>query len=392
MKKLLFLLTIFSLCTFNVDAQKKVPHHQRTYPTTPAASRNEIILPQVKGYNCYKADFHVHTHYSDGQVSPAGRAYEAWYDGLDILAITDHYEYQKGVKLSFEVTAPYNPEGVPTTYKKASEANGIKTDFNAIHNEAEKYVKSKGWNMLLVKGCEMARPKLGHYNALFLTDINAIYNKDLEVAFRNAKKQGGIIMHNHPGNVTKYETEWHKSVYDEGLIDAVEVANGYNIYPYMMNRCLDKGLAILSGTDAHGVASYPYASVGNLRTMTIVLAKNLTEKAVKDAILKQRTIVYSGGDLIGDEMWLAELMNAAIDCRIVGEDEESRSYILTNNSSLTFSLGTKGKYVRQIGPFMSHNVTIKKGKNGKHPNPKYSVGNMWVKDYKNPKITLEIDK
>jgi hypothetical protein len=32
--------------------------------------RQEIILPQVNGYNVYKADLHVHTLFSDGTVMP----------------------------------------------------------------------------------------------------------------------------------------------------------------------------------------------------------------------------------------------------------------------------------------------------------------------------------
>ena len=37
------------------------------------AKRTEIVLPQVKGYTLYKADFHVHTIYSDGDVTPRER-------------------------------------------------------------------------------------------------------------------------------------------------------------------------------------------------------------------------------------------------------------------------------------------------------------------------------
>ena len=57
-----------------------------------AVDRTEIILPEIKGYNAYKADFHVHTIYSDGEVTPRERIREACYDGLDIIAITDHLE------------------------------------------------------------------------------------------------------------------------------------------------------------------------------------------------------------------------------------------------------------------------------------------------------------
>ena len=70
MKKLLVVL-LLGACV-GASAQPKIPYGHRTHTST-TSRRTEIILPQVKGLNCYKADFHVHTSYSDGQVSPAGR-------------------------------------------------------------------------------------------------------------------------------------------------------------------------------------------------------------------------------------------------------------------------------------------------------------------------------
>ena len=90
-------LAFVALCVFTTSAQKTMPQ-VTTLARTKNANRTEIILPQVKGYTCYKGDFHVHTTYSDGKVNPAGRVMEAWLDGLDIVAITDHYEHHSGVK------------------------------------------------------------------------------------------------------------------------------------------------------------------------------------------------------------------------------------------------------------------------------------------------------
>ena len=58
-------------------------------------AREEIVFPKVAGYLVLKGDFHIHTVYSDGQVLPETRVWEAWRDGLDILSITDHPEYQR---------------------------------------------------------------------------------------------------------------------------------------------------------------------------------------------------------------------------------------------------------------------------------------------------------
>ena len=88
MKRLLIALVLLALCATDVSAQKKEVVRRRFF--TLGQDRTEIILPKVKGFNCYKADFHVHTIYSDGDVTPRERIREAWYDGLDIIAITDH--------------------------------------------------------------------------------------------------------------------------------------------------------------------------------------------------------------------------------------------------------------------------------------------------------------
>ena len=41
-----------------------------------------------------KCDLHMHTVFSDGNVWPSIRVQEAIKDGLDVISITDHIEYQ----------------------------------------------------------------------------------------------------------------------------------------------------------------------------------------------------------------------------------------------------------------------------------------------------------
>lgn len=377
--------------------QKKIPQAVRTCSEI-TLRRTEIHLPQVKGYNIYKGDFHVHTSYSDGRVNPAGRITEAWVDGLDIVAITDHYEGQRGVKGFFKVAAPYNEDGQPTKYQAASDAKKVMVDFNAIHREAEKQLEKSGYPMLLVKGCEMARnPKThGHFNCIFVQDANPLYDPDLKVAFKRVHEQGGIVIHNHPSykRGTTDKSEWHEEVYREGLIDGVEVANGYSYYPLMVNRCLDEKLTMFGNTDEHGLTAHKYASAGNHRTMTFVLAKELTEKAVKDAILKHRTLVYSGGNVIGEEKWLAELLNESIECRVIQEFNEkgARKFQLTNHSSIPYTLRS-GKKTHHLEPFKSIYITLGKDKeSGEQLTPKFSVENMWHVDNQNPTIYIKLDK
>ena len=130
MKKSIIFLLFASLCIFNVDAQKKIPHTYRPMGVQPS-HRTEIILPQVNGYNVYKGDFHIHTSYSDGRVNPKGRVTEAWHDGLDVIAITDHYEGTSGLKGALKVAAPQSADGKAMGYKGAKELGVAPADFNA---------------------------------------------------------------------------------------------------------------------------------------------------------------------------------------------------------------------------------------------------------------------
>ena len=397
MKKFIAFSLVAIIACPTLWAQKSIPHSVRTCNRA-TALRREIHLPKVKGFNCYKGDFHIHTSYSDGRVNPAGRVVEAWLDGLDIIAITDHYESRSGERRFFKVIAPYYGDDEPMKYKSASEAGAVLADFNAIHEEAAAQLKKAGYPMLLIKGCEMARGAQthGHFNALFLKDINTVYDKDMAAAFRNVKEQGGIVVHNHPAwrRDTSDKTEFHELVYGEGLIDGVEVANGYTFYPHIVRRCVDEKLAMFGNSDEHDITTNRFGQMGVYRTMTLVFAKNLTEKAIKDAILARRTVAYSGGCLIGEESWLVELLNEAVDCRLTKVDDKTNEhfYLLTNTCSIPMHL-RRGRTNYLLEPFKSVMIGVGKGKTeAKDYKPVFTVDNMWVVDYKHPKVELKIDK
>ena len=252
--------------------------------------------------------------------------------------------------------------------------------------------------MLLIKGCEMARNAKthGHYNCLFLKDINGLYNKDMAEAFRNVKKQGGIIIHNHPAWRRKVsdKTEFHEEVYSEGLINGVEVVNGHTFYPRMVKRCIDEKLTMFANTDLHSPSTYSHRVPKVLRTMTLILAKELTEEDIKDAILKRRTLAHVAGNIIGEEKWLAELLNESIECRVIQELNEkgARKFQLTNHSSIPYTLRS-GKKTHHLEPFKSIYITLGKDKeSGEQLTPKFSVENMWHVDNQNPTIYIKLDK
>ena len=59
-----------------------------------AGEQNQANFPDIPGFKTLKCDFHMHTVFSDGNVWPTVRVDEAVREGLDVIAITDHIEYQ----------------------------------------------------------------------------------------------------------------------------------------------------------------------------------------------------------------------------------------------------------------------------------------------------------
>ena len=74
--------------------------------------RTELPFPDLPGLVTLRCDFHLHTVFSDGDVWPTVRVEEAWRDGLDAIALTDHIEYQR------------YKEDIPVNYGRAVDWRG----------------------------------------------------------------------------------------------------------------------------------------------------------------------------------------------------------------------------------------------------------------------------
>ena len=350
--------------------------------------RAEMILPQINGYNIYKADLHVHTFYSDGDVSAKGRVPEAYYDGLDIIAITDHVEYRPYEQKMLRATRGYHKGELPVAKNnvishKPADQDGILADLNIPYEEAKKPAERLG--MLAIPGVEVTRhpDKVGHFNALFIEDANSIYDPDPEQAIRNAKAQGALVMHNHPGwkRTTVDMCEFHQKVYDEKLIDGVEVVNGGSFGPKLIQRCLERKLFVGAGTDAHSTTAYIYNGRGYFRTCTFVLAKELTMKAIREAFDKRRTLAYAYDNVMGSEELIGELFHNAVSIDVIYTSSKGeKTVVLTNKCSIPFRIrrAAKGEGAL-LNPF--HTITFKVAKD---KDLNFTVLNLWTADDEHP--------
>ncbi len=113
----------------------------------------KISFPNTKEHLVIVSDLHTHSVFSDGHVWPNIRVEEALRDGLDVLAITEHLEYQPHI------------EFLPNKNR------------NDAYEEA--LLANNNEDLLVINGAEITRiPPAGHINAIFIKDANLLFNDD----------------------------------------------------------------------------------------------------------------------------------------------------------------------------------------------------------------------
>ena len=384
--KRVFTVLAFALAVTTASAQyyyqdsansQMLRHSERHDPC-----RTEIILPQVNGYNVYKADLHNHTVFSDGQVLPRFRVREAWMDGLDVLAATEHIEYRPHEATFHEYLKGYtDKEHLPGVKGLAKGKQVVDLNFAVSEylKEAPKY------GMVIIPGSEITRDgkTVGHFNALFTKDNNTIYDKDPVQAVRNAKAQGALVMHNHPGwrKSSLDYTETEKTVYDEGLVDGVEVMNGAEFYPGIVDRVRERGLFIAANSDIHFSTAGDYRLSGAGRPMTLILAQDKSLESLREALEARRTIAYAFNTLCGEEQLLKDFFAASMKITHV----QGNTYLLTNMSSVPYVI-QQGGNPKTLDAFTSVQINAAKGKDV----IRFTVLNMWIGVDSHPVIELPV--
>lgn len=358
MKRLtLFLVALTAATTLSAqyytDAVNKDMLHIRKARTL---QRVHINLPVIDGYTPFKADLHIHTIFSDGHTSMEARVREAWADGLDVIAVTEHLEHRPHEKNLVKYLKGYTNGVEAKNYgfvSKDRPASGadIMVDLNYPVEVARK--EAKKYDLTIIPGIEITRKEgeYSHFNALFTTDNNAVYAPETIESIRNAKRQGALVMHNHPGwthkdmKITKFE----KTVYDAGLLDGIEIMNGEEFYPQAIDRATKYNLFVSSNTDIHYASSETYGLHNSLRNMTIIYAKDRSLASLREAIDARRTLAYSFGTLAGDKELLRKFFEASVSARKTIVDYKGRTeVIITNNSSIDWLLCREGEKMVEL--------------------------------------------
>lgn len=291
------------------------------YPAYYQEERREISFPKTGQYEVMVCDFHSHTMFSDGLVWPEYRVAEAWADGLDALAITDHIEY--------------------LPYKKY-----LNSDHNTSYEIAKPAADKLGF--ILIKGTEITRKQatLGHFNALFINDANPIAVDDPKASIIEANKQGAFVIWNHPGWAvdSTYFKEFQEDLLKEKLFRGIEVFNNTEFYPRVLSWAIDKGLTVIAASDVHGtVDDATLAKNDAIRPATLVFTKERSAQGIKEALFAGRTLAIFNNNIAGKESLASEFVNACITPVKLSADSKNITWLLKNNGDIkfTFSIGKK---------------------------------------------------
>lgn len=314
--KSIFVITLSTFISQGIHAQSEEP----------GEGTRAIEFPDIPGFVTLKCDLHMHTVLSDGSVWADIRVQEALRDGLDAISITDHIEYQPKQE---DIPHPDRNRG----YELAKRA-------------------ARGSDLLVIPGTEITRSMPpGHFNAIFVKDINALDQKDVMEVFREAKKQGAFVFWNHPHwNSQRKDgvatlTEMHHELLEEGLFDGVEVYNHETYSGEALKLAQEYNLTLLGNSDVHGLVDWGYnVHEGGHRPVTLVFAEKKSEEAMKEAMELRQSAVWFKNTLVGPQEFLGPMVEASLEIlhRSTGQlptlqihNHSDADYILLNTSAYT---------------------------------------------------------
>ena len=346
----------------------------------PSGNR-KIEFPDLPGFKTVVCDLHMHSVFSDGSVWPDIRIDEAKKDGVDVIAVTEHLEYQ-----------PWK-EDIP----------------NPDRNRSFEYHSyfAKDTDVMVVNGSEITRDMPpGHANAIFIKDANKLLVENPIDAFKEARKQDAFIFWNHPYWISQSPdasvpiSEFHYALIEDGLIEGIEVVNDTTFSNEAMQLALDYDLTMLGTSDIHGIVDWQYKiPSGGHRPVTLVFVAEKTESSLKKALRDGQTVVWFNKKLIGKDDFLVPLIEASLKIEYAKYIQNSSvvHVVITNNSDAPYILKNKSEYdfynttdLVTISPHSSSIVDVRTLEKKTSFNLQFEVLNAVNAPFEHPTIRFRI--
>jgi hypothetical protein len=299
------------------------------------SAQKKISYPDIDNYKTLSADLHIHTVFSDGTVWPSIRVQEALLEDLDVIAMTEHLEYQPHLK---DLPHP---------------------DRNRSYDIALKEAASH--NLIVIPGSEITRSApVGHNNAIFISDANPLLDKeDPNTSFKEAKKQGAFVFWNHPAWYRQSSSgnpifsDFQKKMIKQGKLHGIEVINEGAYSEEAFALALEKDLTVLGNSDVHDLVGWDYLDKHQThRPITLIFSKDKQMNSIKEALFEGRTVAVFNNFWVGKKEFVLPLLKQSI--RIENphyiDGSEILELTLVNNSSSELLLENQMPYNFYFNP------------------------------------------
>jgi len=369
----------------------------------------------ISTFRIPERNVHTHSVFSDGDVWPNIRVEEALKDGLDLIAVTEHLEYQP-----HQIDIPH-------------------PDRNRSFHVAKKSASSK--NLMVINGSEITRDlPTGHLNAIFINDANKLMRIDrskiveaekrvmessetisddeekqvfinyaltnmlpIEEALKEARDQDAFVFLNHPWMKSTSEepdniarlTELQQNIINHGYVHGIEIVNGDFFSEEAFQIAIENQLTLIGTSDIHRLIDWSYQPhLGGHRPVTLILSKDRTEDSIKESLFQGRTVVWHKDYLFGLKENLSPLIKSSLkviphsnkeDTKIIGieiENSSSARFLIENNSAYSFN-----RNLFYIEPSSKKYIEIKAIEKLENINLSFKVLNAFF----SPNETIEID-
>ena len=142
------------------------------------------------------------------------------------------------------------------------------------------------------------------------------------------------MLWNHPGWPDKKCTLYplQKQLIKEGRIHAVELFNGSEWYPKVLDWFDEYGLPMMANTDIHDTSRFAYGN--QIRPMTLVFAKEYTLESLREALFAGRMLALFNNTLAGDSKYIEQLIDASLEVKVI--DAKKGVLQITNISDIEF--------------------------------------------------------
>ena len=349
----------------------------------------KLFFPNIDGYQTLISDLHQHTIFSDGLVWPTIRVDEAIYDGVDVISMTEHLEYQP------------HKEDIPN--KDRNRAYHLTKSYADNLNKRKKDDKE----LIVINGQEITKSMPpGHINAVFINEANNLLHEDSLTGILEANKQGAFLFWNHPAwpaqrsdGIARLD-DMHREFITKDLLHGIEIVNTGTYSEEAFKIALENNLALIGTSDVHDLIEWDYDAHNNEhRPVTLVFAKKRNEVSIKEALFDRRTVVVFKDRLIGKSEHLLPLLESIISISSNGYRKGTQilKIEILNNSSANMVLENLSEF-----NFADSDDLISIPKNGKvtlqvktlevlnNLDLKFRILNALTAPKQNPVIAFEI--